>query len=179
MSKRPDVPGQIDSLRFVDMIFLRFSAIWALFGFGAVFTITMIDFSKGDLTLSPVFNGMAVGLGAALLGLGHSRYQYYLLELDPGRYAGLYKRIKGGQGLFGGPVKGGLSIPSHPYKKVVAFSYIMGVLTFILVIVLLWRQLSVASAISYAVGGFYLSRVVFWKKALALYKDQGIHWEES
>jgi len=179
MAKRPDVPGQIESLRFVDMILLRFSAIWALLGFGAVFIITMIHFSKGDLTLSPVFNGMAVGLGAALLGLGHSRYQYYLLELDPGRYSGLYKRIKGGQGLFGGPVKGGLSIPSHPYRTVVAFSYIMGVLTFILVVVLLWRQLSVVSAFSYAVGGFYMARVVFWKKALALYRDQGIHWEES
>jgi hypothetical protein len=179
MAKRPDVPGQIESLRFVDMILLRFSAIWALVGFGAVFTITMIHFSKGDLTLSPVFNGMAVGLGAALLGLGHSRYQYYLLELDPGRYAGLYKRIKGGQGLFGGPVKGGLSIPPHPFRKIVAFSYIMGVLTFVLVIVLLWSQLSVVSALSYGIGGFYLARVVFWKKALALYQGQGIHWEES
>jgi hypothetical protein len=137
MAKRPDLPGQIESLRFVDMILLRFSAIWALLGFGGVFTITMIHFSKGDLTLSPVFNGMAVGLGAALLGLGHSRYQYYLLELDPGRYAGLYKRIKGGQGLFGGPVKGGLSIPPHPFRKEVAFYYLMGVMTFLLVIVLL------------------------------------------
>ncbi len=178
MAKRPDAPGQIDSLRFVDMVLLRFSAIWSLLGFGGVFAITMIHFSKGDLTLTPVYNGMAIGLGAALLGLGHSRYQYYLLELDPGRYSGLYKRIKGGQGLFGGPVSGGLSIPPHPYRKVIAFAYIISVLTFILLLVLLWSQLTVVSTFFYSVGGFYIARVVFWKKALAVYKTQGLNWEE-
>ena len=152
--------------------FLRFSAMWALAGFGGAFLTVFLSFSRGNLDMSPLFREVTVGLAAALLGLGHSRYQYFLLENWPARYASLRKASLGGQMPWS--IKTGLAV-THPGRTKVLLAYAGGILLFLALVFLLHRGLPLMGAIFFAEGGFFFARVLFWKRAFEQWKAEGIY----
>lgn len=152
--------------------FLRFSAMWALAGFGGAFLTVFLSFSKGNLDMSPLFREVTVGLAAALLGLGHSRYQYFLLENWPGRYATLRKAALGRRMPWS--VQNGLTV-AHPGRAKVLLAYAGGILLFLVLVVLLRQGLPLMGGIFFAEGGFFFARVLFWKRAFEQWKAEGIY----
>lgn len=101
--------------------FLRFSAMWAMAGFAAAFGTVFLSFSRGQLDLSPLFRELTIGIAAALLGLGHSRYQYYLLQNWPRRYA-LLSRAAEGRKMPWSLEDRGLAV-THPGRSKVLMAY--------------------------------------------------------
>jgi hypothetical protein len=122
--------------------------------------------------MSPLFREMTLGLAAALLGLGHSRYQYFLLENWPARYAALRKAALGRQMPWS--IKTGLSV-THPGRTKVLLAYAGGILLFLGLVLLLHRGLPLMGAIFFAEGGFFFARVLFWKRAFEQWKAEGIY----
>ena len=160
------------ALEYVYGSFLRFSAMWALAGFGGAFLTVFLSFSRGNLDMSPLFREMTLGLAAALLGLGHSRYQYFLLENWPARYAALRKAALGRQMPWS--IKTGLSV-THPGRTKVLLAYAGGILLFLGLVLLLHRGLPLMGVIFFAEGGFFFARVLFWKRAFEQWKAEGIY----
>ncbi|MHB1285627.1 MAG: hypothetical protein ACYCYP_03540 [Leptospirales bacterium] len=163
------------AMNYAQGAFLRFSAMWSLAGFTGAFGTVFLAFSRGNLDLSPLFRELTVGIGAALLGLGHSRYQYYLLTQWPAHYAGLARQAQSGWTLMSG--KGGFSprAVSHPGRGKIVLAYIAGILLLFALILVLHRGLPVIGTIFFAEGGFFFARVLFWKRAFDLWKADGTY----
>lgn len=164
---------RIEAREYAEGAFLRSSAMWALAGITGAFGSVFLAFSRGTLEFAPMYRGLALGMASALLGLGHSRYQYYLLETFPGHYADLARLSKSGwtfwKGRPGTPVRPAI----HPKRGRVLLTYVAGVVAIIGLIALLYRGVPPVSAFFYAVGGFFLARVAFWKRAVDLWKSEG------
>lgn len=163
------------ALSYAQGSFLRFSAMWALAGFTGAFGTVFLAFSRGNLDLSPLFRELTVGLGAALLGLGHSRYQYYLLTNWPAHYAGLARLAQGGWSFWSRKSGENPRAIFHPGRGKVLLAYIGGILLLCLLVLVLHRGLPVMGTVFFAEGGFFFARVLFWKRAFDLWKADGTY----
>lgn len=153
--------------------FLRYSAMWAMAGFAAAFGTVFLSFSRGQLDLSPLFRELTIGIAAALLGLGHSRYQYYLLQNWPRRYAALSRAAEGHKMPWSLEDKG-LAV-THPGRSKVLMAYVGGIVFLGFLILLLHRGLPLFGTVFFAEGGFFFARVLFWKRAFDIWKADGTY----
>lgn len=167
------------ALSYAQGTFLRFSAMWSLAGFTGAFGTVIFSFSRGNMDLSPLFREATVGIGAALLGLGHSRYQYYLLTHWPAHYAELARQAQKGWTLISGKSGFKPRAISHPGRGKVVLAYIGGILLLFALIFFLHRGLPVMGTIFFAEGGFFFARVLFWKRAFDLWKADGTYDSEN
>jgi hypothetical protein len=163
-----------DARAYAEGAFLRASAMWALAGLTGAFGTLFLDFSRGHFDFTSLSRELTLGLSGGLLGLGHSRYQYFLLESFPGHYADLARLSREGWTLWKGRQGASLVRPVvHPGRGWVPLAYGGGFLATVVLAFLLYRGIPPVSSAFFAAGGFFLARVIFWKRAVDLWKSEG------
>ena len=147
------------ALSYVERYFLPSSALLGMVGMGGLFLLSTFQWQRHTLTVPAFTREMTIGLMAGLLSLLHARYQYFILETFPRHYAELASRAD----------RMALSRPAaivHPRRRQVVIGYVAGILLFLVAIALLHRGVSWIGVVSFAMAGFFITRVVFWKKVI-------------
>ena len=168
------VSDRSDAREYAEGAFLRTSALWALAGLTGAFGTMFLDFSRGHFDFVSLSRELTLGLAGGVLGLGHSRYQYFLLESFPGHYADLARLSKEGWTLWKGRQGASHVRPVvHPGRGWAPLAYGGALLVIVGLAVLLYRGFPPVSSAFFALGGFFLARVIFWKRAVDLWKSEG------
>ena len=147
------------ALSYIERYFLPSSALLGMVGMGGLFLLSTFQWQRHTLTVPAFTREMTIGLMAGLLSLLHARYQYFILETFPRHYAELASRAD----------RMVLSRPAaivHPRRRQVVIGYVAGILSFVVAIALLHRGVSWIGVVSFAMAGFFITRVVFWKKVI-------------
>ncbi len=147
------------ALSYIERYFLPSSALLGMVGMGGLFLLSTFQWQRHTLTVPAFTREMTIGLMAGLLSLLHARYQYFILETFPRHYAELASRAD----------RMVLSRPAaivHPRRRQVVIGYVAGILSFVVAIALLHRGVSWIGVVSFAMAGFFITRVVFWKKVV-------------
>ena len=147
------------AVRYIQRYFLPSSALLGMIGMVGVFLLSMFQWNHHTL-YTPVFTReMTIALMGALLSLLHSRYQFFLFENFPEHYRELEERAQ----IFR---IDRLTPVVHPRRTLVQGGYVLGILAYAGTIYLLHRGLSWIGILSFALAGFFVTRVVFWKKVV-------------
>ena len=147
------------ALQYVQRYFLPSSAFLGMVGMIGVFLLSTVEWQRHTLTVQAFTREMTVGLMGALLSLLHARYQYFLFENFPGHYRALLERAD----------RFSLERPTavqHARKNMVLPSYVGGFLLYAMAIWFLHEGVSWIGIVSFALSGFFITRVVFWKKVV-------------
>ena len=147
------------ALSYIERYFLPSSALLGMVGMGGLFLLSTFQWQRHTLTVPAFTREMTIGLMAGLLSLLHARYQYFILETFPRHYAELASRAD----------RMVLSRPAaivHPRRRQVVIGYVAGIILFVLAVAVLHRGVSWIGVVSFALAGFFFTRVVFWKKVV-------------
>jgi len=147
------------ALRYIQRFFLPSSALLGMVGMVGVFLLSMYQWNHHTL-YTPVFTReMTIALMGALLSLLHARYQLFLFENFPEHYRELEERAQ----IFR---LDRLTAVVHPRRTLVQAGYLLGAMLYGGAIYLLHQGLSWIGILSFALSGFFITRVVFWKKVV-------------
>ncbi len=147
------------ALSYIERYFLPSSALLGMVGMVGLFLLSTVQWQRHTLTVPAFTREMTVGLMGGLLSLLHARYQYFLFENFPRHYAELASRAD----------RFALSRPApvvHPQRRLVVGAYLGGILLFAVAVGILHRGVSWIGIVSFAMAGFFITRVVFWKKVV-------------
>ena len=154
------------ALSYIERYFLPSSALLGMVGMGGLFLLSTYQWQRHTLTVPAFTREMTIGLMAGLLSLLHARYQYFILENFPRHYAELSARAD----------RMILSRPAaivHPRRRLVVAGYVAGILLFLLAVGFLHRGVSWVGVVSFAMAGFFITRVAFWKKVVESARANG------
>jgi len=147
------------AVRYVQRYFLPSSALLGMVGMIGVFLLSTVEWQRHTLTVMAFTREMTIGLMGALLSLLHARYQYFLFENFPGHYREMLERAD----------RFALERPPavrHPRRALVVGGYAAGILLYGTAIWLLHGGVSWIGIVSFALSGFFITRVVFWKRVV-------------
>jgi hypothetical protein len=147
------------AVRYVQRYFLPSSALLGMVGMIGVFLLSTVEWQRHTLTVMAFTREMTIGLMGALLSLLHARYQYFLFENFPGHYREMLEKAD----------RFALERPSavnHPKRQLVMGGYVAGILLYAGAIWLLHGGVSWIGIVSFAMSGFFITRVAFWKRVV-------------
>jgi hypothetical protein len=128
-------------------------------GMVGVFLLSMYQWNH-HILYTPVFTReMTIALMGGLLSVLHSRYQLFIFENFPEHYREMEERAQAFRLDRLTPVV-------HPRRTLVQIGYALGAILYGGAIYFLHQGLSWIGIVSFALSGFFITRVVFWKKVV-------------